>query len=273
MSGLTPESSAIRMTPELEQRIANCTNAEEIKNVMFHASREQGLVEQDKLNPTVLHATPLANNAPRRFAKYVVVDGEEHLVEGSSPEELQANELQLMRELFSGKPDDSQARGSDGKFVSDKQAQEVERLRLAELEGQYKRGEITLDDYIVNSGAVERAVQQREQSDTIERQSWEEATAQFIENHPNWQGGDKNRETLSQIIIENRWVNRDPLEALEAAYRIAAERGRLVDNPEVAAQQKARELQEKIAQCTDPNELRSLLGYSGVARDSGIWGR
>jgi hypothetical protein len=173
-------------------------------------------------------------------------------------------------------PADSSNRDANtGRFVSqtDKEQEEAEQVRLAELERSYKTGAITLDDYLVQSGAVDRVIQKRQQEETATVNDWTEATSTFLERHRDWPGTDKNRDILGQIIIENRWLDRDPLEALEAAYRIAQEQGRLVENPEVAAQQRSAALQQKIAECTDQNELRALLGYTGVARESGIWGR
>ena len=277
MSGLTPESSAIRTTPDIERRLSECTNSEQIKAIMAEAALAQGLVTLDALNPSVMIPTELANHASQAFAKTLMINGQKFIVESPTEDGLVAAELEKMREIF-GQSDASQDQARDantGRFVSktDKEQEESEQVRLAELERSYKTGAITLDDYLVQSGAVDRVIQKRQQEQTATVNDWTEATSTFLERHRDWQGGDKNRDIISQIVIENRWLDRDPLEALEAAYRIAQEQGRLVENPEVVAQQRSAALQQKIAECTDPNELRALLGYTGVAHESGIWGR
>lgn len=65
--------------------------------------------------------------------------------------------------------------------------------------------------------------------------------------------------------MEHGMMDMDPLEALEKAYAIAQEEGRLVENPEVAQW-------KKIADAKTPEELKEILGYKGTPRDSRMWG-
>lgn len=270
MSGLSPESSAIRMTPELEARVASATSAEEIKNIMAAAALEQHLVERDALNPSVFHETALAANAPKQFAKVININGKQIVLQAPDELSLAKEENALYRKLFEPTEDTTteQARDSNtGRFVSkaDAEAEQARLVANAELDGKFKRGEIDTETYLIESGALDRALAQKETHEKDFVQSWEKATAEFVSRHPDWQGGDANRDVLGNLIIERGMVDMNPLEALEKAYAIAQEEGRLVDNPEVTQW-------KKIAEAKTPEELKEILGYRGTPRESGMWG-
>src|SRR5260221_8503813 len=195
MSGLTPESSAIRTTPDIEQRLSECTNSEQIKAIMAEAALTQGLVTPDALNPTVLIPTALADHAPRSFAKAITINGTKHILEAADEAGLVAAETALYKSLFQQDASQEQRRDpATGQFTTqtDKEAEEAEQVRLAEVEQNFKPGQITLNDYIEQSGAGDRVMQKRQQQETSERQDGEGATATFIQNHPEWQGGSDN---------------------------------------------------------------------------------
>ena len=66
--------------------------------------------------------------------------------------------------------------------------------------------------------------------------SWADATEAFKSRHPEWVGGDANRDLIGQIIAENNLLDTDPLEALEAAYSHAKENGSWSPTPRLRQQ-------------------------------------
>lgn len=272
MSGLTPESSAIRMSAELEAKVAAASTAEEIKALMAQAALEQHLVERDVMNSSHLIPTALADHAPRSFAKVIVINGVKHVLEAPDELGLAQAETNLMRKLFS-QPEETeeteQRRDASGRFVSqnDIEAEQQRLVESAELEGRFKRGEISTETYLIESGALDRALTQRQQESESFQSNWETGTQKFVARHPEWVGGDANRDTLGQIIVEHGMVDMNPLDALEKAYAIAQEENRLVENPAVTQWNAINEAQT-------PEQLRAALGIDrsyGVGRD--IWGR
>jgi len=259
----TPESSAIRMTPALEKEISEAL-PEQIKAILGRAAYEQGLVVPDAANPQILHPTALAANAPRKFAKYVTVDGQRHLLEGGSPEELANAETDLYQQLFE-KSDDGQARDAQGRFVAqptaeEKAAQELATANRAELELKFKRGDITAEQYLEQSGAIGTYLQNHgilpealtAVSELVTHNSWAAATEEFLQGAgSDWPGGEENKNILAAILEENG-MTEPTVENLSAAYRFAQENDLLVENPETAAH-------NKIAEANCVEDIRTAL--------------
>jgi len=261
----TPESSAIRMTPALEKEISEAL-PEQIKAILGRAAYEQGLVVPDAANPQILHPTALAANAPRKFAKYVTVDGQRHLLEGGSPEELANAETDLYQQLFE-KSDDGQARDSQGRFVAEptaaeKAAQELATANRAELELKFKRGDITAEQYLEQSGAIGTYLENHgilpealaTVSDALYQNTWAQATEQFLnsESGASWPGGEQNMKTLAAILEENG-MTEPSVENLSAAYQYARENNLLQPNPELEAH-------NAIAEANSVEQIREAMG-------------
>src|SRR6266849_6078460 len=113
----TPESSAIRMTPALQEEISKA-QPDEIKAILGRAALEQSLVTPDPYNPSLLHPTALADHAPRKFGKVVTINGVNYALEGGSPEELAHAETSLYQQVLE-KGDNGQARDAQGRFVAE----------------------------------------------------------------------------------------------------------------------------------------------------------
>ena len=292
----TPENSAIRMTPELEARIATAS-AEEIKSILAEATVAQGLATRDIYDPQVLLPTALANTAPRGFARPITIDGVKHIVEGTTELELEQNTTALYRSIFAGNADEEDSTpardAATGRFVAestqDDDASALEAVRLAELELKFKRGEISTAKYIEESGALDMALRARginpdllQEASEVRAQEttdseWNEAVQQFVARHPEWPGGDSNRDLVGQLLMENNLTDTDDkLGALEAVYDHAVQKGLLVVNPET-------ELNQRILDARNPYELRDALQSPerrealergmDLDRQSGLFGR
>ena len=116
-------ASAIKMTPELEAKIATAPDNQAIKTLMHEAAIAQGLIQKDPYDSdgrNYFGYTPVEAPIPQGFAKTVIINGQKHFLEGATEDALQHAELELMRSLFSKPADNSQQRDSAGRLVPQK---------------------------------------------------------------------------------------------------------------------------------------------------------
>jgi hypothetical protein len=264
----TPEQSAIRITPDLQERIGNAS-PDEIKSILANAALSQGLVTPDPYNPSLLHPTALADHAPRKFGKVVTINGVKYALEGGSPEELANAETSLYQQVLEGGDNNNeQARDAQGRFVreqtpEEKAAGELQAANRADLELAWKRGDITGEQYLEQSGAVATYLQNHGMnpdalatvSDAIYQNTWQAATEQFL-NSPegeSWPGGEANLVMASKLLEENpELMNNPSADALAAVWNYMRENDLAVPNPEVTQQQ-------QISEAMDVNQIREAL--------------
>jgi hypothetical protein len=135
----TPKDSAIRMTPELEAALRQA-GPEEMKRIFADAAVAQGLATRD-LDPNILIPTPLADAAPRRVGKVIVLNGVKHSLVANDEAALleQENALyrQAMQPAATEETQTEQPRNELGQFTTAEAA-----ANRAELELRFKRGDI-----------------------------------------------------------------------------------------------------------------------------------
>jgi len=92
-----------------------------------------------------------------------------------------------------------------------------------------------------------------------QQQSWASAVEEFKAQHPDWIGGEQNKNLIGTLISENpdSFNGLTHLESLEKAYQHAVENCLLVENPEVAAR-------DRIASANSVEEIRNLAHGGGV---------
>jgi hypothetical protein len=256
---------------EFEAKVAACTNAEQIKELMHTRELERGLI---KLDWDQSYRIPVETPRPAAISRSVVIAGQKFVIEGATETELAQNEANLYRKLFAQSVTTAQTEGHPrnerGQFVSAEDAAAKTNLELA-----FKRGDISASDYLQQSGAVadylanagvpleELKASVAEKQSQKFNQSWADATAEFL-SHSDWPGSETNRTRLGGIILELGLVDSPSVESLQRAYDHMKKNNLLVPNP-------ATELANKIAQSKDPAELRQVLNYRGDS--SGVWGR
>lgn len=254
--------SPIVVTPELEAAVAACATPGEIAGVMRDFAIKQGVAQinaDGEVVPTALTANP-----PQKFGGYVTVDGRKTYVEGSSPEEYQAK----LREVMSPQATAQQTRDERGRFVEQRateQPTDAERAAAqADLELRFKRGEISTDQYIAQSGAIDRYLESqgvsmdslRETSNVAFQKSWADATSEFLSIPGNdWPGGEENMRIVAQLIEANGLTDRPSADTLAQVIQFAKENGMLAANPQA-------ELAQKLAAAQSPEEINDLLGRS-----------
>ncbi len=223
MSGQGPQDSAIKMSRDLETRIASAASAEEIGGIMRDAAKNQGLVREDLFNPDVLHPT---NEAPQILEKTVSVNGVSHVLRGASDAEIAHNEAALFRNLFANKTAASEPpRDERGRFLPapepEQSADEV--AREVALEFQFRNGSITTAEFIEKSGAIEKYEQRREnQKLSANTLSWTQATDEFIHSEAarNYPGGEDYLRRMCDVLLENGWEDFPTAATLASAWQI-----------------------------------------------------
>ena len=260
----TPENSAIRMTAELEKKISTAS-MEEIKDILAQAALDQQLVTRDSINPEVLLPTALAGAAPKRFGKVVVLNGIKHILEAEDELGLQKAENDLYRRLVAPAAEmqqSDQPRDAAGRFTSQPEQTPEDAVAKAELELKFKRGEISTDDYLSQSGAIERHLETqgislqdlKTATETAYQTNWESATESFLARHPEWVGGEDAVRVVGEMVFSLGLQDQPSVETLEAVYAELQRTNRVPTNPALEA---AQEAHDRISQATNFEEIRS----------------
>jgi hypothetical protein len=234
MSDQSP--SSIKLTPEDEAAILQAGSAAEIQQILRARAQAQNLVAPDRYSGDLLpvkQPTEKARPYPHTaFAKSVTIDGKRLVAEAPTEAEAQAKLDDMVRAAMS-QPSPPARDPRTGKFVSRQPAQqqtqqeiEAESLRVYEktrLEQQFRLGEITAEEYLARTHAVDnylaaRGVDVDELAATGSaafEQSWVQATEAFL-NSPegaDWPGGENMREAIAQVIAEENWIDADDKQA------------------------------------------------------------
>jgi hypothetical protein len=115
----------------------------------------------------------------------------------------------------------------------------------AELELKFRRGEIPVDEYLTQSGAINRFLEKEgvsidalkatvsQNQNTQFEKSWAEATEEFLHSAAgaDWPGGDKNRELIGMKLASMNLIDaKDKVGALAAAYADMKKSGMVFTN-------------------------------------------
>jgi hypothetical protein len=276
----TPQQSALRITPEIEKYLQTLNSASEITAYLHEQEVQQGLVTRDYYSPDVLIPTPLADAAPRKFARAVTIDGQKHIVEGASELELEKAVTDLYRAAMqpaaTTRPAPTQQpRDEAGRFIPDRTqddpllADARESLRL-----EFQQGRIDTATYLAKSGAFDQYLTQRGVSidslkETVERaentkfqQSWEDATQTFLRQTPDWPGGQENLQIAGRLIQENGLIDSPTAETLAKVWQFMKDNSLAVETPEQRAAKEREAWESEIAKANSPSELAAALRIS-----------
>jgi hypothetical protein len=221
------------------------------------------------MNPQILHETELAAHAPKRFAKTIIVDGQKHILEATSPEELLNAESAFLRQALEQGNNNEQARDAQGRFVreqtpEEKAAGELEVSKRADLELAWKRGDITAEQYLEKSGAINTYLTEHGMnpdalatvSDAIYQNTWQAATEQFLNSEAgaDWPGGADNLALAAQILEQSPELMKQPsAEALATVWQYIKENNLALPNPETEAH-------NAISEANSVESIREALG-------------
>jgi hypothetical protein len=247
----TPENSAIRVDAALEEKLLGATH-EEIKELLKDSAVNQRLAVRE-WDSSILTPTTLAGTAPKQVGKVVVLNGVKHSLIADDEAGLLAAENALYRQTMQPTATVEpavQPRNERGQFVTAEDA-----ANKAELELQFKRGDISASDYLQRSGAISDFLEQQgvplenlkeavaeKQSERF-TQSWAQATEEFLHSPEgsDWIGGEANKNILGTLITENALIDQPSAATLAKIWNHMKENNLAVENADTTYQ---RELSE-----------------------------
>jgi hypothetical protein len=265
MSDISP--SSIRTDAALEESLKNASTPDEMKAILADAAVRQGLVTRDYYDPSVLIPAD-RTAAPKTFAKSITVEGGKKLFfEGDDEADVErriSTYLQSQMRPVETKPE-VQPRDAKVQFtrVDDPVAK-------AELELQFKRGELTTADYLAQSGAIDeyfaaqgvsidelKASVEQKRNENVEH-SWKSVTQEFL-NSPagsDWPGGPENLKAIGEVLTAMHVENEPSVENLAAAYKYLKDHDQIAENPELVRI-------TKISEAKSFSEVQEALGSHG----------
>lgn len=273
--------SAIKMTPELEAKIAAAPDAQAIKTLMREASIAQGLVQKDPFDPdgrNYFGYTPVQQPIPQGLAKTVIVNGQKHILEGATEDALQHAELELMRSLFSKPADNSQQRDSAGRFISaearsaqavldaaaaDAAARDAARIAAASVDPAADAEAAIVRRSLENQGISVEELKAFSDEKKSERyaSTWQKAGEEFQKANPDWAGGDNYQVMLDLIQANPELMDKPSKETLALVWNHMKENNLVVENQEDAENRElseARTPEDLAAVLRSRNRLQSL---------------
>jgi hypothetical protein len=268
------------MDKAFEDKIRKATSAEEIKVLMSERAITLGIIQQNEFGELI--PVSAEQQPPTRFTKNITVNGVSKTVEGNSPEELQAAELEYMRSIFptndaarANREAAAQSRDDAGRFTEDPgaldEAEAARIVNLADLELKFKRGELNTADYLEQSGALEQALQKRE-SGFRYQQSWADATTEFLQAYPEWKvqwGTDANMQQMAKVLLKMGAAGdgvEPSAENMKSAYEWLKQNDKLVLSPDG-------ETHRTIGEANSVEEIRNALGINERARNAMLFGK
>jgi hypothetical protein len=248
---------AVNMNEEINKAIQDAVNVDDIKAALIAEAEKQGVVADtqaaaDAAKAAADAAKLAADAGAQTFTRTEVIGGKEFTFEASSEAELDRIALNAYKVAFAVQPTERAQEvvvDHAAQELALKAAQEAEIVAKAELEAKYKRGEITLGDYIEQSGAVDsylakKGVSVESLQDSVNsnrdkkfEQSWADATNEFLQGPgADWPGGSRNREMLSMKVAALGLTEaEDKVLALTKAYAEMKRTNMVFENDAVAA--------------------------------------
>ena len=272
----TPENSRIKVDTALEERISKASAAE-IGPILRAAAISQHAITPD-WDPELYTENPVAPE-PKGYVRVVIIDGRKTIVEADSELSLEKSVGDLYRAAMAQPATSTQQieqpRNERGQFVSAEDA-----AATAELELQFKRGEISASDYLQKSGAVAdylakqgiplqdlRAQVAEKQSERF-TQDWASATEEFLHSPEgsDWIGGEENKNILGRLIAENQLIDQPSAATLAKVWNHMKENSLAVKNADASYQ---RDLQE----AQSPSEIAAVNHKYFGGSGSGLFNR
>lgn len=272
----SPEDSAIKVNQSLEEQIFNAKTHYEVAEILRQAAVDQHLVKKDLYSPEILLPVDPVPGTPKAHAKTVTIAGKTHVFEAATEAEADAQLLAFFRQNFGNQPTEQPAerpRDSDtGRFVA---ARTDDPVAAADLELKFKRGELSSQEYLEQSGAIRTYLESQgvpieelrasveEKQDARVAKSWQDATAEFLNSSSgqDWPGGPQNLKTMQVVLQRMNAADNPSVDNLALAYEYMKQHDLVAENPELT-------IRAKISEARSPEELRSIL-HSG----SSVFGR
>lgn len=241
----TPANPTVQMNDALSKAIQDSMGPEEIKNAI-HAEESRQAAAAVAAAPVVDPAKAAADKAiadkaaadaaaaaqPQKFTRDEVINGKTFTFEADSDAELNVMVLNAYRVGNALQAEAAAAPVVDPAVAAaaEAKAAEAAQVKKSELELKFKRGEISTEDYLEQSGAValyleKQGVPLAELKATLDKnrtqnevQSWQDATTEFLKTS-DWPGGDQNLKLIGmKLVALNLTEATDKVAAISQAY-------------------------------------------------------
>ena len=261
--------SRIKLNASQEEHLKTL-QPEEMKAYLRTVAESQQLVYRDAFDQNVIHENENPPEQPTQFTKRVLVDGKS--LEFAGPTELDVE--RAIGDYFRGEQAARESGETTTRQAATTETESPEQIQnRVETELRFRRGELSVKEYIEQSGAVKEYLADqgvdmeslRQVSGQNFERSWASATEEFMQTPEGqtWEGGEENKNIIGKIIADADLVDEPSVDTLQRAVRFARENHMLVSNPEL-------DRNRKIAEATTPEQIREALG----ARDATtIFGR
>ena len=251
--------SPVTVNDELKKTVGEALNPESIRAAIIAEAEKQtaaaslNAAEQAAAEAERLKA--VAATEVKQFTRTVAIGGREFEFTADSELELERMENNALKVAFAVREnvEPTPAVAAVDPAIAAAEAQkksEEDAARKAELELQFKRGEISTADYLDQSGAFDDILAKRGiSSDALKsavdrndasayEQSWAEATEAFKTTAAgsDWPGGSKNVNLMGMQIVAMQLEDApDKVAALAQAYTALKEQGMLFPGEAIAA--------------------------------------
>jgi hypothetical protein len=220
----------------LARDIQKCESHEELLDLLHASLERSGIASRDPETGQFVRRDPLTPAAqdakadePEKISKTETINGRAIDFSGTEAEiELQVASARRVAEAL--RPTGS----FTPRLVRTKTQAEIERdiCDRAELDLQFRRGELTTQEYLERTNAVgnflaEQGFDVQAAAAAQMQQGWKEATAEFLNGAgSSWPGGTKNREVLGlEILALGLRDAEDKVAALTQAYESMQKKG------------------------------------------------
>jgi hypothetical protein len=268
-----PQDNPTKIDRDLEDAIRNAPSAEHVAQLLREAAVAQGLAQTDPLNSEIYTPTAQAERPqPQRFAKRF--DGKIFEEDSELAVERAIGDYMRTKMAQPEARTEIPARDEQGRFVSpaDQGKADENAFAKAELELRFKRGEISTEEYLTQSGAIASYLEkqgipledlkvtvQEKQQEKMHEQSWADGVAEFLSGDGrDWPGGPELMEEAGRRIVALGLTNApDKVAALAQVWNSIKADSRGLKN---------------ISEARTPEEIRdAAIAMRGG--DSSIWGR
>ena len=283
--------SAVKMTPELTEKVANAPSGEAIKKLLHDAALEQGLIAKDPFDErgdNYYGYQPVEQPIPKGFAKTLVVGDKKYVLESATEDGLVQEELKVMRQIFA--PASAQPevrRDAAGRFLSaeantaaalldaaraDAAARDAARADAASVDPAADAEAEIVRKALETQGVSIAELRQYTQEKQAENYSsaWQKAGQEFAASPAghDWAGGDNFQVMLDIIRANPQLLDKPSADTIAHVWEYMKKNDLVVENQEDV---EARELSE----ARTPEDLAAVLRSRNRIQPLGtnLWGR
>lgn len=218
----------------LTRDLEKATTPEEIRDLLHAAVERSGIAARDPESGHFVRRDPLTSAAqvqtdePKQITKVEKIGGRDITFTGTELEV--ANKIADAWRIAAALEPSPEPQVP---IVRQKTQAEIEReiSDRSELDLQFRRGQLTPQEYLEKTNAIGEYLAQRgfDVESAAQAQmnaSWAQATEEFLATTPEWKGGTRNREQLGTILLAHGWDGAtDKVAALRAAFKEMQEKG------------------------------------------------